>query len=156
MTAFCTTTMVDKHCGWIRMVSKQGLRQRQQVITHELLNFFIDHNTVTAQTSRRENVKNKNQTTTTRVQSVVCKQGDNGRQPVNICYLILITLSKKKKACDCYCHLTHHPHRQSTCVMLFGWLFAWQSLDRNSSPARQPDNTCNVIIIIVLSKELGL
>ena len=28
----------------------------------------------------------------------------NGRQPDNICYLILIILSKNK-ACDCYCHL---------------------------------------------------
>ena len=28
----------------------------------------------------------------------------NGRQPDNICYLIL-TISSKNKACDCYCHL---------------------------------------------------
>ena len=36
------------------MVSEHGLRQRQQVVTHELLNIFIDHNTVTAQTDREE------------------------------------------------------------------------------------------------------
>ena len=38
------------------------------------------------------------------------------------------------------CH-SHSLHRQTTGVMLFGWLFAGQSLDRNSSPARQPQ--CN-------------
>ena len=71
------------------MVSQHGLRQRQQVATRELLNFFIVHNTVTAQTGREENVKNKNQTTTTHV---VCKQQDNGREPDNTCSVILTVL----------------------------------------------------------------
>ena len=85
------------------MVSEHGLRQGQQVATRELLNFFIDHNTVTAQTDREENVKNKNCATTTHVQCVVWKQGSNGRKPDNTCNVILFVLSQEK-ARNCFCY----------------------------------------------------
>ena len=63
---------------------------------------FCGFQALKAQTHREENVHDKIRATTLHVQCVVRDHGR--RRPDNMCYLILIILSKKK-ACDYYRHL---------------------------------------------------